>query len=130
MTSTERARKWLANTKPLLTWAPLIRGGTLTRHAWDLPYATAEGMPRRMQTQTVCGIDAPCPTDFWDVSSTKDCESCLDVAAAPLAGLIDEAHNLAIELAAQAVSDARGQNRDGRPSYETLIEDIRDLKTP
>jgi hypothetical protein len=89
-TSTKRAREWLASARPILTWAPLAHAGALhewplLRHAWPLPVAGI------LPTHTACGMEAAYPIGFSDDSRTPDCEKCRDVAAAPLAALIDEA---------------------------------------
>jgi hypothetical protein len=104
-TNIARARKWLAELRPLYTWAPLLHAappGTTavrTRHAWPLPVFPVPYGPGVMPTHTACRIEAALPNNFSDTSDTPDCEACRDKAAEPLAALLEEAEQRGLERA-------------------------------
>jgi hypothetical protein len=87
--STKRARRWMAEARPLLTWAPLVTAEGIVRHAWYLPPVSAV-VHRGLPSRTACGLEAECPHHFTDDSRTQDCEACRDKAAGPFAALLDE----------------------------------------
>ena len=108
MTNTERARAWLASSRPLLTWAPLHHGVITRRHAWLLTHTAVGGGAHGVDKRTACGIEIECPTNFSDDSRTLDCEGCRDKAAEPLAKLLDEVREEETKRAAGVVRQLSG----------------------
>ena len=103
-----RARGWLESDRELCTWAPLLRDGKLTRHAWRVWRASVGGL---QDGKTICGLDAEIPKGqagvLYDSSCTPDCEACRDAAAHSLAALLDDVRRLPAVLAVAGGSAER-----------------------